>query len=407
MNPHKETHSSDSLLTTLRSFPRPVWILFAGVFLNKFGTFVLPFLTLYLTRRGFTATDAGIALGCYGLGRIGAAFLGGQLADSIGRRNTVLLSMTLTAMSMVLLSQADTLPAIAALTALASLTGEMYVPACTALLTDLTTPQQRLTVFSAYRMSFNAGWAFGPAAAAFIAAHSFTWLFIGDAISSLLFAVIAWRWLPRTGSGMKEASWTEAAITLRADRKFLCVAVATLFIGMCIHQMVSTYGLHVTSLGFSDATYGMLLSLNGLLVLCFDLPITRLTTRFSVPVMMALGYVLIGVGLSLNLVLHTLPGLFLGMVLFTLGEMIFAPVAVAHVSKLAPSNMRGRYMGGWAMSNSLAMFLAPNLGMALYTRHPAALWLACGACSVCAAIAILSTPKAAGHGTGGHVSASA
>ncbi len=81
MNTPSTPPSPDSLLTTLRSFPRPVWVLFAGVFLNKFGTFVLPFLAIYLTRRGFTNADAGIALGCYGLGRIAAAFIGGHLAE--------------------------------------------------------------------------------------------------------------------------------------------------------------------------------------------------------------------------------------------------------------------------------------------------------------------------------------
>ena len=393
MNARSNPPPPDSLLTTLRSFPRPVWVLFAGVFLNKFGTFVLPFLAIYLTRRGFTNADAGIALGSYGLGRIAAAFLGGYLADRIGRRNTVLVSMTLTSASMLLLSQAETLPGIAALTALASLTGEMYVPACTALLTDLTSPAQRLTVFSTYRMAFNAGWAFGPAVAAFIAAHSFTWLFIGDAITSLLFAAIAWRWLPRAGTGLKEAGWTQAAITLGRDKHFQRIALATLFIGMCIHQMVSTYGLHVTSLGFSDANYGMLLSFNGLLVLFCDLPLTRLTTRFPAPLMMALGYVLIGTGMMLNLVLRTLPGLFMGMLLFTLGEMIFAPVASALVSKLAPANMRGRYMGGWAMFNSLAMFLAPNLGMKLYDHNSTLLWLFCGGCAGFAAITIITSPR--------------
>ena len=130
------TPSPESLLTTLRSFPRPVWILFAGVFINKFGTFVLPFLTLYLTRRGFSTGDAGLAIGAYGLGRIGAGFIGGHLADSIGRRKTIVISMVLAAVSMALLSQAHGLPAIVLLTGLASLTGEMYLPAAAALLID-------------------------------------------------------------------------------------------------------------------------------------------------------------------------------------------------------------------------------------------------------------------------------
>src|SRR5690349_5804760 len=119
----------ESLLATLRSFPRPVWILFAGVFLNKFGTFVVPFLMLYLTRRGFQASDAGLAMSAYGLGRLGAALIGGHLADTLGRRKTIVLSMAGAAMSMFLLSRAHSLPAIVFLTGLASLTGELYLPA--------------------------------------------------------------------------------------------------------------------------------------------------------------------------------------------------------------------------------------------------------------------------------------
>src|SRR4029077_8339394 len=81
MHPTSLVPGNESLWTTLRSFPRPVWILFAGVFLNKFGTFVVPFLALYLTRRGFTTGDAALAIGAYGLGRLGATFIGGHLAD--------------------------------------------------------------------------------------------------------------------------------------------------------------------------------------------------------------------------------------------------------------------------------------------------------------------------------------
>src|SRR5262245_682765 len=114
-----KTHKDDEPLirdetigTTLRSFPRPLWILFAGVFLNKFGTFVVPFLTLYLTRQGFSPREAGAALGAYGLGRLGAAFFGGHLADTLGRRKTIVLSMVLAAATMLLLSQAKSLPII-------------------------------------------------------------------------------------------------------------------------------------------------------------------------------------------------------------------------------------------------------------------------------------------------------
>src|SRR5262245_52721021 len=99
-----------TLLASLRALPRPVWILFFGTFLNKFGTFVVPFLTLYLTREGYPLTDAGIAISAYGVGHLVASLLGGHLADTFGRRKTIALSMFSAAAAMMLLSQARNLP---------------------------------------------------------------------------------------------------------------------------------------------------------------------------------------------------------------------------------------------------------------------------------------------------------
>lgn len=383
------TSSDDSLFATLRSFPRPVWILFAGVFLNKFGTFVVPFLALYLTRQGFTTADAGLAIGAYGLGRLGAAFIGGHLADTLGRRKTIVLSMVLAAGSMLLLAQARSLTGIVLLTGAASLTGELYLPACGALLADLVPEAQRVTAYAAYRMAFNAGWAFGPATAAFLAAHSFLWLFAGDALTSVLFGVVAWCWLPRgVRSAQTEAGWREAWGVLKRDGRIHQVALATLLIGLVVHQLISTYGLQVAALGFSDAVYGALLSLNGALVVLFELPLTTRTRRLPARTAIASGYLLMGSGIALNAAFHNLATLVTGIVVFTLGEMIFAPVAGAYVASLAPPRMRGRYMGAWGFSNSLSLTLAPSLGMAVFARSPAALWIGCGGLAVLAALTI-------------------
>src|SRR5271157_1955235 len=86
-------NSEPTLVPSLRALPSAAWILFFGMFLNKFGAFVVPFLALYLTRLGYTLTDAGLAIGAYGVGNLIASLLGGHLADTIGRRKTILLSM--------------------------------------------------------------------------------------------------------------------------------------------------------------------------------------------------------------------------------------------------------------------------------------------------------------------------
>ena len=173
-----------TLLASLKALPRPAWILFLGTFINKFGAFVVPFLTLHLTREGYSLGDAGLAIGAYGIGTLIASALGGHLADTIGRRKTIVLSMFSASITMMLLSQARGLPTIIFLTGLAGLTGELYRPASSAMLADLVPAGQRLMAYSAYRMAFNAGWAFGPATAGFLAEHGYFWLFVGDAATS-------------------------------------------------------------------------------------------------------------------------------------------------------------------------------------------------------------------------------
>src|SRR5213596_728819 len=233
MNP---THPT--LRASLRTLPRPAWILFFGTFLNKFGTFVIPFLTLYLTRQGYSLTDAGVAVGGYGAGTLLASALGGHLADTIGRRKTIVLSMFSAGATMMALSQARSLSLIVLLTALAGLAGELYRPASSALLADLVPAGQRVVAFSAFRMAFNAGWASGPATAGFLAEHSFFWLFVGDAVTSVLFGLVALFALPRRAPRQStESGWSDALKVLRRDRKFHQVLFAAFAIGLVFFQL--------------------------------------------------------------------------------------------------------------------------------------------------------------------------
>src|SRR6266853_711511 len=112
-----------NLIASLKALPRPAWILFLGTFINKFGAFVVPFLTLHLTREGYSLGDAGLAIGAYGAGTLIASALGGHLADTIGRRRTIVLSMFSAAITMMALSQARGLPAIILVTGLAGSDG--------------------------------------------------------------------------------------------------------------------------------------------------------------------------------------------------------------------------------------------------------------------------------------------
>ena len=381
------------LVDNLRAMPRGAWILFFGCFLNKFGTFVLPFLAIYVTRLGYTTAQAGIPIAAYGVGTLVASLLGGHLADRIGRRKTIVLSMASAAGAMIWLSQARSLPEIVVLSGLAGLTGELYRPASSALLADLVPAGQRVTAFAAYRMALNAGFAFGPATAGLLAKTSFTWLFVGDAVSSILFGLVAWFGLP-AGLRIERAanSFSETLWVLRNDRRFLQVMVSSLVVGLVFVQVFSSMSLAITSSGFSPAVYGFVISLNGALVVLFELPITTITGRFPARRVMAIGYLLIGVGFASNALPRTIPMLVFTTVLFTVGEMISMPVSGAYVADLAPEHQRGLYMGLYGLTWSIAFVCGPSLGLWLFSNSPIVLWSACGLLGILAAMIVSTRP---------------
>lgn len=393
--PLSESAEQETLLSSLRALPRPAWVLCFGMFLNKFGAFVVPFLTLYLTSQGYTIGQAGLAVGAYGVGNLLASLLGGHLTDYLGRRQTIVLSMFSGAATMLLLSQARSLPAILVLTALTGLANEFYRPASAALLTDLVPATRRVTAFAALRMAFNAGFAFGPATAGFLATYGFFWLFAGDAATSVLFGLVALVALPRhVRIEQDNAGWSAALGVLRRDTKLHQFLLANFAIALVFFQMASTFGLHVTRLGFSAATYGAIISLNGALVVLFELPLTSLTRRFPARRVMAVGYLLSGVGFALNAFAHTVPALVGCMILFTLGEIITMPTASAYMANLAPPHMRGRYMGISGLTWSLALILGPAAGMKLFTVNPAAYWVTGAGLGAFAAAVICGSARA-------------
>jgi MFS family permease len=376
-----------TLLTSLRALPPVAWILFFGTFLNKFGSFVVPFLALYLTRRGYSVAQAGVAIGAYGIGNVLATVIGGHLADHLGRRKTIVLSMFSGAASMLLLSQAASFHAILLLAALAGLAGEFYRPASSALLADLVPAANRVTAFSAYRMALNAGFAFGPATAGFIAGHGFFWLFAGDAATSALFGIVAFFALPEVAHPAESsAGWAESAKTLLGDRRLRRFLFAAFGIALIFFQMNSTFGLAVMGAGFSPRVYGALLSLNGALVVLLELPLTTVTRRFSAMSVIAFGYLVIGIGFALTTFATTIAGFAVCISIFTLGEMCSMPVASAYVAGLAPHNMRGRYMGTYGLTWTLAQVFGPGLGMSLFASSPSAFWLLSGAIGIASAL---------------------
>jgi MFS family permease len=367
-----------ALIASLRLLPRAAWVLFGGTFINRFGTFVMPFLAIYMTRQGFTPAQAGLGVSSYGGGHIVASMLGGHLADRIGRRYTIALSMFASTAAMLALSQARALTAIIPLAFLVGMAAELYRPAASALLGDLVPPEQRIAAFGMYRFAINLGFAAGPATAGFLANKSFFYVFAGDALTSFIYGVVALFLLPHgIRSAQEDEHPAEGLRVALRDRPFLYFLAATLCLTFIEFQLHATVPLYIAAIGYTPATYGMLLSVNGLMIVVFELVLTAWTQRLPAQPLIALGYGLTGIGIALTGIAASVPALVATVVIWTVGEMIYAPVSGAYVSGLAPERFRGRYMGIWHSTFSVGMLLGPVIGTWMYGRNPAALWWTC------------------------------
>jgi len=372
----------------LRGLPREVWILFTSTLVNRTGTMALPFLVLYLTKeRSLSPGHAGAMVALWGAGAIAAAPLGGRLSDRFGPLGVMRGSLFATGALLLAYPLARSPLAVAALTALWAGASELFRPASLAAVTSLVPAEKRRSTIALNRLAINLGMSVGPAVGGFLAAVSFPALFLVDGITSLAAGAVLVFWRASRTEAAAEEPGEPARGGALADRRLLFFLVALVPVGMVFFQYESAMSLFlVRDLGFSERVYGLLFTLNTLLIVALEIPLNAWTAAWPHARSLAAGALLIGGGFGLLALTRTLPGVALTVVVWTFGEMTLLPAMAAYVADIAPPDRRGSYMGLYTMAFNLAFTLGPWAGMAALERFGAVpLWVGCFACGLVSA----------------------
>lgn len=385
---------SHSLRSSLRAFPRTFWVLVCAQFVTKFGVFVIPFLTLFATRKGFSEGDAGLAAGAYSVGSFGAAILGGWFADRIGRNISMAFASLAGACCMLAFSQAETLAWMISLAFLTGLVQESGNPATSALIQDLIPAEHRVNAYAVLRFAVNLGWSLGPACAGWLAEHSFTWLFLGDAATSAVFGIIALFALPKGNpSPPEKAGWSLALKDIATNRAFLGLAAAQVFFAFTFRQMNTTFPLHFDRQGHPLHVYGWIQAMNGVLICTLELVLLSFTRKGSMRGFMGLGYAVLASSYLLFFAGNTVATFALVMIVFTLGEMFAFSRQSAYMAHLSREDMRGRYSGFLSLSWCIGSSTGAVLGLQLYGASPTILWMLCSVFGVAAAACVITSGR--------------
>lgn len=366
-----------TLANQLRALPRSFWILAGAMFINRFGLFVWPFLTIYITRNGNTAAQAGLAVSAYSLGSLGAAGLGGWLADRLGRNLTMAISAFGSAIGMLALSQFTDWHWLCVVAFAVGLATEAGNPAISALVQDILPAEQRVLGYAVNRFAGNLGWSTGPTIAGWLAESSFFGLFLADAACSIVFGLVAWQFLPRgERTHAHLAGWKPAWLSIRANRPFLALAGSCLFGAWVFRQLVTTFPLHFERSGISMHWFGTVMAFGSLMICAFEIPLANSTRHWPVRIPLAGGYLLMGFSFLLLQGAASLGWMFVTMMVFTCGEMLAFSRQQAYSASLAPEAMRGRYSGFISLMWAVGGIAGSTGSLRLYELHPTAAWAA-------------------------------
>ncbi|WP_406476756.1 MFS transporter [Streptomyces sp. NBC_01615] len=395
--------------------PRAYWWIWTSILVNWLGAFTGPILALSLTdARGYSVSYAGFVVSLLGAGAIAGSAAGGILADRIGRRLTMFAGHCLTAVSMVLLGLSTAQGAVSAAAFAAGLGAASVRPAAQASLADLVPSADRPRAFAYNYWAVNTGTAVSAVLAGLMVEHGYTQLFLADAATTLLCGAVVLAKVPETrpehpapasapaDRAQRHTAEAHAHVPLRKDAPFLLFVLLTLVFAAVYEQKAAALPVVVTGHGHSAATFSLLMALNALLVVLLQLPVTRLVSSRSRAAVLLAGGVLVGVGFGLTgLATGTLP-LVGTVVVWTAGEMLYAPLAGAVSAELAPVHRRGRYQGAYGTAWSAAAFIGPAGGTwVLAHAGPGALWSLCAAAGVAAGVGCALILRTA-RGTGPH-----
>lgn len=379
-------HFLRKLIKDLTTYERPVYILIVGQFLNKFGAFVFPFFALFLQSRAFSKAEIALVLAAISSGGLLAPLVAGYLSDSIGRRNTIVLSLISSAVTLVAMYFCKSLESLMIMSAIHGFSAFLFGPPANALMTDLLPPEKRVTAFALFRLALNAGFAAGPTVAGLLFERSPFLIFIGDASTTLAFAVLAFLWLPhglRTIEGKASSlsviyhSWKEAILDLIRFGPMIQFLVSTFLISICFQQVFNVLSVASTDNGLSPAQFGIVMAFNGIVIVIVELPLCQWLQRIHYPRVIYCGYLLLGLGTAAFFFAHSMAGYIVAMTLFTIGEIVAFPIAMAYMSRLTPEKFRGRYFGLKGMTWSLAG-IAGSAGIWFYGKLGNAWWIYAG-----------------------------
>jgi len=341
--------------------------------INRAGSMVIPFLGIYMSSElGFSKTQIGLVLGCFGLGSVCGSWLGGWLTDKFGNFKVQTWSLIMVIPLFLVLPQFRTFEGLAMMIFILTLVADIFRPANSVSVARYAKPENITRAYSLNRMAVNLGFSIGPALGGFLAKFSYNWIFYGNAIAAACAAIVFIYFFrnrkARTEVGQIKPSDQQTddkpVRNAYTDGLFIVFNVLCCLFSMAFFQLLSTLPLYYKEVHLLHSDQiGLLLGFSGLVIVLFEMVLVHVVEhRFSVRQIMLWGTAISGMSYLMLTGNFGIAWLFLAMFFLSTGEMLTLPfTATVAISRASRSN-QGAYMGFNSLGFAAANIFSPFLG---------------------------------------------
>lgn len=353
-----------------------IWILSIAMFINRSGSMVLLFTSLYLTKElHFTIAEAGYTLGFYGIGSVLGSYAGGWLADRYRFYDIMIYSLVLSGAILLLLLIASTPFFISLIIFIYSFIADIFRPANSKAIAVYSSVENRTRSVSLVRLAINLGFSVGPAVGGFIALYlGYKLLFVIDSLTSIAAAVLLFIYLPKKEAEQNKAPGTpikNSSTSAYRDLPYLVFILLVTLYGICFFQLFASVPQYFDKVClYSEDTIGLLLGLNGLLVVLIEMPlVTYLGGRKDIFRFIIIGVLCLpvsflilrlGEGMIIPAILYTL--------IITLSEIYAMPFMMNYSLSRPAKDRQGQYSALYSIAYGIANIVAPVLGLGIANR---------------------------------------
>ncbi len=356
---------------------RNIWILAIVMFINRSGSMVLLFTSLYMTNvLHFSIGNAGTVMSLYGIGSVLGSYAGGWLTDRKNYFDIMVLSLVISGMVLLNLLWVTSIVGLGIVIFLYAFAADMFRPANSKAIAVYSDSTNRTRSVSLVRLAINLGFTVGPAAGGFIAMYlGYKWLFLIDAITTFGAAVLLYLYLPRKESPHSSQSsevLNDSNTSAYRDRRYLLFIFLVAFYGTCFFQIFASIPQYFSKIcHYNEDVIGLLMALNGLLVVLIEMPlILKLEKSKKIFHFIIVGTFLLplcflmlqyGKGWMIWAIFYT--------VTITLSEIFAMPFMMNYALSRPPKERQGQYSALYSISFGIANIAAPVIGLGIANHY--------------------------------------